>query len=391
MTAPTGNSSTLGTSSKLWTRSGNVARIDINFVANVNTFTVSQDIAKFGLSFATSALLDNADNPYPTTFYFPATTQNIIVPAASQMVIPLILGKGATVSCVVSTTIGVTAQVSIFISDGPIIPASWTSSPAQQSGGTQTWSYLLFSVSGTWTVPANWNSANNVIEAYGGGGDGAGVNNSSAGGNGGAGGSYASISNYVATPGTNIAYQIGINNGSTGAGTVPTGNTWLKDNSTLIAAGSNGQIAAGTVNCVGTVKNSGGNGGTGAAATGGAGGGGSGGPNGAGLAGPNPVAGLPANGANGGNADISLGGGGGGGGVAGNLNGSSGGPGSETNGQYGAGGGGGGGAFISPGTSGNGGAGGAYGGGGGGAGGGSGSRPGGTGSPGALLISWKHG
>ena len=56
---------------------------------------------------------------------------------------------------------------------------------------------------GTWTVPLDWNNANNFIECIGGGGTGVTK------GQGGAGGSYAKISNITLTPGATTYIQVG--------------------------------------------------------------------------------------------------------------------------------------------------------------------------------------
>src|ERR1019366_5704547 len=55
---------------------------------------------------------------------------------------------------------------------------------------------VIFITSGTtWTVPSDWNSSNNTIEAIGGGGGGADGSGSNVNGAGGAGGDYAKVSN----------------------------------------------------------------------------------------------------------------------------------------------------------------------------------------------------
>ncbi len=58
----------------------------------------------------------------------------------------------------------------------------------------------------TWTVPVDWNSANNTIECIGAGGDG-GVQAGSGGGGGG--GAYAKVFNLSLTPGATITYSVG--------------------------------------------------------------------------------------------------------------------------------------------------------------------------------------
>src|SRR5262249_8734783 len=64
----------------------------------------------------------------------------------------------------------------------------------------------------SWTVPSDWNSANNKIEVIGGGGNGATDNN---GGGGGGGGGYSAVTNVALTPGASVNYSIGSASGDT--------------------------------------------------------------------------------------------------------------------------------------------------------------------------------
>jgi hypothetical protein len=64
--------------------------------------------------------------------------------------------------------------------------------------------------SGTWTVPANWNSADNTVECLGGGGGGTGSwTDNNVGGSGGGGGAYAKSVNLNLTPGASVSYSVG--------------------------------------------------------------------------------------------------------------------------------------------------------------------------------------
>jgi hypothetical protein len=58
----------------------------------------------------------------------------------------------------------------------------------------------------SWTVPADWNDANNKIEVIGGGGAGSSGQNSAGGGGGGA---YARVNNLNLTPGSSVLYSVG--------------------------------------------------------------------------------------------------------------------------------------------------------------------------------------
>lgn len=106
-------------------------------------------------------------------------------------------------------------------------------------------------LSGTlWTVPADWNSANNTIECVGSGWKGAFDAGTGIGSPGG-GGAYARKNNVALTPGSSIPYHIGA---------ASSGGSTSFNNALVIAVnaiGSNGGAASG---CVGDVVYSGGNG-----------------------------------------------------------------------------------------------------------------------------------
>jgi hypothetical protein len=153
----------------------------------------------------------------------------------------------------------------------------------------------------TWTVPADWNDADNSIHCIGaGGGGGRNI------GGGGAGGAYSGIVNLALTPSSSAQYRVGSGgSGATGGSATAGGDTWFNGAnlgaSSVGAKGgsagasnfantnaSGGQASSG----IGTVKTNGGNGGaaqTGGddADEGGGGGGGAGGPNGNGRSGGN--------------------------------------------------------------------------------------------------------
>jgi hypothetical protein len=213
--------------------------------------------------------------------------------------------------------------------------------------------------SGTWTVPADWNSANNTIHCIG-AGNGGGTD-----GGGGGGGGYAAGVRVPLTLGAAISYQVGNHNSGSSVlratffnGTEGFGSNTVEGGGGGASNGSGGGGAGGTpINTFGGGNGfNGGNGGSLSALQGGGGGGG-GGPNGVGIDGD---AGNVSSGA-GGAGDFGFGGAGG----AGGANGSVGGGGIEIAGGVGSGGGGGGGAL-----GGTGGSAGLYGGGGGGHGGG---------------------
>ena len=125
----------------------------------------------------------------------------------------------------------------------------------------------------TWTVPADWNNANNSIEVIGGGAGGTSkisYNNAVGGG----GGAYSKITNVTLTPSSTIDYTVGV--AGAGEKTVlnpaaqPGGDSWLKNNSnTTIVLAKGGSVGIGNTGGVGglasagtgTLKYNGGNGG----------------------------------------------------------------------------------------------------------------------------------
>ena len=169
----------------------------------------------------------------------------------------------------------------------------------------------IFLTSGTsWTVPSDWNSSNNTIEAIGSGG-------SDPAGSGTGGGGYSKISNYSLTPGASVSYQVGNSQGGTNSG-----DTWFVNTSTLLAK-NGGYTGGSAASGVGDVKYSGGSpagslGGGGAAGPNGNGVDGSGTQGGAGDAGYGGAGGIGAfvAGGNGTEWDATHGSGGGGGGTA---------------------------------------------------------------------------
>lgn len=287
--------------------------------------------------------------------------------------------------------------------------------------------YLTATGTHSWTVPSDWNNANNTIEVIGGGGGGGGFNDWSPGG-----GAYSKCTNVTLTAGANVNYSVGA--GSTGvtSGSADGGDTYFNatslanavSNGASVSCGAQGgqgtnhisqpvggQASAG----VGAVKYSGGTGADSIASSAGAGGGGAAGPlgagggavnggttaasggggNGGGGAGSGPATNVGGNGgdnqggtghgtggANGAPGTAGTNGGGGGGSGASGGTGGAGGAGTEWDASHGSGGGGGGGASAS---SADGGPGGLYGGAGGS---GSGSGKGGDGAQGIIVITY---
>lgn len=144
---------------------------------------------------------------------------------------------------------------------------------------------FLFESSTSWTVPSDWNSSVNTIEAIGAGGSGS----SASDGFGGGGGGYGKIINFSASPGASITVQIpGATSGGISGPGAAGGDTCFSDCSVLKGggggAGTGSAAGAGGVG-VGDVTYTGGTGGPTASSPSGSGGGGAAGPNGNGASG----------------------------------------------------------------------------------------------------------
>ena len=177
-----------------------------------------------------------------------------------------IVTSGAGINCPVTQSSGAWQPPHVE----PVGALIMFAHPGFQGGGSLslTPKYVILSTpgTGTWTVPADWNSGQNTIQAIGGGG--------AVAGNGAA---YAQAVNVSLVPGQIVPYQIGLSGtGSTGTGPGlgPSQNTWFLNSTTMIAAG--GEPSAGAnytaANSVGFIIQPGGNG------SGSGGGGGAGGP-----------------------------------------------------------------------------------------------------------------
>jgi hypothetical protein len=94
--------------------------------------------------------------------------------------------------------------------------------------------FLTTTGAGTWTVPADWNNANNSIELIGGGAGGTGGNGGRYGGGGGA---YAGLYNFSLTPGATVYLYVGAGGIGTTTNVYSQGeDTWF--NKTINAAPS---------------------------------------------------------------------------------------------------------------------------------------------------------
>ncbi|HVV15219.1 MAG TPA: hypothetical protein VHD55_02365 [Candidatus Paceibacterota bacterium] len=173
---------------------------------------------------------------------------------------------------------------------------------AGSTNQTQKTVFITAAGSGVWTVPSDWNSANNSIEVIGGGGTAAFTGGR---GGGGGGGAYSKKTNISLTPGAPVTYRVG-QGAAQGSPAAPGDDTFFNR-----TAGSSNTCADTVSVCAkGGNSGNGNNGGAGGAASGGVGtvkysggagaygdnnnsgnGGGAGGPNGNGQAGDSGGAG----------------------------------------------------------------------------------------------------
>jgi len=171
----------------------------------------------------------------------------------------------------------------------------------------------------SWTVPADWNSANNNIYLIGGGGGGSGSVAASTSGNhvsgsGGGGGGFTAATNVTLTPSSSVTFAIGAagtagTGGGTTSSTAGAGGTTSFNSGAYSATGGGGASTTTTTTTVGSAGTgstfNGGAGGLGNGTTnatrGGGGGGGSGGIDGAGQNGGNSVTTTPGTGGQGNN------------------------------------------------------------------------------------------
>lgn len=150
---------------------------------------------------------------------------------------------------------------------------------------------IILTAGTTWTVPADWNSLNNSIKAFGSGGNGSpGVAATRSGASGGSGG-YSEAVNQTLTPASTVNIQLGVG----GSGNTTGNDTFLKNNAgSAIVLAQSGTNASGTtagngggvVRVVGSTTTAGTGGTTGPSGTtkGSVGGPGAPGPNGVGAA-----------------------------------------------------------------------------------------------------------
>ncbi len=162
-----------------------------------------------------------------------------------------------------------------LVASVPSVTFGITCGFGQDIGGGQCRGYLTSGSS--WTVPADWSSANNTIDAIGGGGgmSGGGMGGISAGGMGGGGGAFARKANLALVPGSVVSYGVGLGAGgggggpyssgglgagAGGTGTANGGDTWFQSRSTLLAKGASGSFGGSASGSIGDLKYSGGDG-----------------------------------------------------------------------------------------------------------------------------------
>lgn len=240
----------------------------------------------------------NTPGVYSYKFYyylgawnFVKTVTITVVPSCTLTASPNPVVSGNTTTLSYTSTSATSGSI-----DNGVEPLATTSGASKK---------IFITAGSSWTVPSDWNNANNTIEVIGGGGGGAAGQAAPVySGGGGGGGAYAKHSNVVLTPGAAVTYQVG----TAGAVSTAGGDTYFCNinsncgsiSGTAVVAGAKGGGGASThsggasgsstlsIGDTGTVF-AGGKGGSGWAA-GGGGGGGAAGPSGAGGKGGSMVA-----------------------------------------------------------------------------------------------------
>lgn len=349
--APTNFTTTAGTGTGTISLTSSSSK---TFVGGGSTFNCTLNQGGSGaLSISNANTFNNISNTYAatgaTTIRFPPGVTNTVLAFSAA-------GQATRLLTLNSSTSGTTATVALsgggtvssnylsvqdlsftpFATNGTA-PYKWYAGANSTNSGNNTGilfaastaiAYLLLSGS-SWTVPADWNDANNAIHLIGGGGGGAGgraSGNNRAAGGGGGGGGYTNLTNYTLTPGASVSFAVGAGGSGGAAGS----NGFNGDVTSFDGFTANG---GGAGSATTTPTSTGGTGGGGGAFNGGAGGagafgtlastgygagggGGAGGPNGAGGNGGNGFGSTTA-------ANIAGGGGGGNGGGTNATNGAS--------------------------------------------------------------------
>jgi len=84
--------------------------------------------------------------------------------------------------------------------------------------GTSYATQIILTNGASWTVPSDWNDANNTIEVIGGGGGGGNTTPNVGWGGGGGGGAYSKSTNVPLTPGSSVTVVVGSGGGNATAG-----------------------------------------------------------------------------------------------------------------------------------------------------------------------------
>ena len=157
--------------------------------------------------------------------------------------------------------------------------ATWYDmTPGSPSGVSKV---VILTSGSSWTVPDDWNNANNSVECIGGGAGGNGSPGDFHNQYGGGGGAYAKVSNFTFTVGSSVSYQIGAGGAArvadSGSGDhccsgLPGGNSWFSSAATLLAAGAPSITGGSVASSIGNVRYAGGNSSSSTSPGGGAGG-----------------------------------------------------------------------------------------------------------------------
>ena len=194
--------------------------------------------------------------------YVGASGSTTVAPLATTDYTGSVTGYGGSNTC--PATLSVTppstptatiaaSSTSIQTGQSTNITADFTPGGTQQPSATPT---VIVLTSGTnWTVPNDWNSADNFIDVIGGGGGGGSPENGVAYAGSGGGGAFSQDNNLTLTPGAAVQYSIG----SSGAGAATAGTAGNTGGDTWFNASSmSACLSAGSGTCIGAKGGGGG-------------------------------------------------------------------------------------------------------------------------------------
>ena len=226
---------------------GNIDKAD-----DTRKFTLGRAVWAFFSWFAETAYayVSNGGAGAPGRVIITWTGNGVTVsPTQTTTYTETVTGPGGSAQCQATVSTPPTCAVSVnptSIPSGQSSILSWSSTGATtcigdnfSMGGTESGTpTTVYVTSGSsWTVPSDWNSANNTIEVIGGGGGGGGGCSTCFGSGGGGGGAYSRITNLSLTSGNNISVNVGgAGSGTTNGNGIAGGDTYFNGASCAAAS-----------------------------------------------------------------------------------------------------------------------------------------------------------